>query len=121
MKSAERLLDLTAEDVMKGELVTVPRWAPLREVAALLRGHQISGAPVVDDQGDCVGVLTAADFLRWAEDGCPEAAAGPVRCCGFQKEGRLLTGEEAVICTLAPGSCPLQSVQPTTAGRHTAV
>jgi CBS-domain-containing membrane protein len=33
----------------------------------------------------------------------------------------LLTGEEAVICTLAAGSCPLQVMRPTTGGRETAV
>jgi CBS-domain-containing membrane protein len=121
MKTAERLLDLTAEDVMKRELVTIPRRASLREAARLLRRAQVSGAPVVDEQGRCVGVLSAAEFLRWAEDGCPDAVAGPVRTCSFQTEGRLLTGEEAVICTLAAGSCPLQTMRPTTGGRHTAV
>jgi CBS domain-containing protein len=33
----------------------------------------------------------------------------------------LLTGEEAVICTLAEGGCPLQAVRPLTGGRHAAV
>jgi hypothetical protein len=44
-----------------------------------------------------------------------------VAACPFQVKGRLLTGEEAVICKLAPGSCPFQDVRPTTGGRHTAV
>src|SRR5262249_44754110 len=35
-------------------------------------------------------------------------------------EGRLLTGQEAVICMLAEGSCPLQRMQPSTGGRHVA-
>jgi hypothetical protein len=36
-------------------------------------------------------------------------------------KGRLLTGENAMICTRAPGSCPLQEWRATTSGRHTAV
>jgi CBS domain-containing protein len=121
MMTAQRLLDLTAEDVMKRDLVTIPRRMALRDAARLLRRAQISGAPVVDERERCVGVLSAADFLRWAEEGCPDTEAGPVRTCSYQTEGRLLTGDKAVICTLAPGSCPLQAVTPTTAGRHTAV
>lgn len=46
---------------------------------------------------------------------------GPAPCCLYQVKGRLLTGEEAVICTLEPGACPLQRERPTTAGRHTVV
>ena len=33
----------------------------------------------------------------------------------------MLTGEDAVICMLAQGSCPLQELRPMTGGRHTAV
>jgi CBS domain-containing protein len=121
VKTAETLLDLRCEDIMNPELVTIPRSTSLRDAARLLRRAQLSAAPVVDEQGRCVGMLSTADFLRWIEEGCPDPAAGPIRTCSFQREGRLLTGEEAVICKLAPGSCPLQSVQPTTDGRHTAV
>jgi CBS domain-containing protein len=34
-----------------------------------LSHEQISGAPVVDTQGRCIGVLSATDFVRWAETG----------------------------------------------------
>src|SRR5262249_14994424 len=44
-----------------------------------------------------------------------------IPACPYQVKGRLLTGEEAVICTLAEGKCPLQNVVPTTGGRHTAL
>jgi CBS-domain-containing membrane protein len=119
--TAKALLELTAEEVMSRDVVTVPRTMPLRDAARLLRRADVSGAPVVDERGRCVGVLTAADFLRWAEDGCPGEADDPASACSYQTKGRLLTGEEAVICTLAEGSCPLQRMRPTTQGRHTAV
>jgi CBS domain-containing protein len=119
--TANRLFALTAEDVMSRAVVTIPRRTPLRDAARLLRRADVSGAPVVDDEGRCVGLLTAADFLRWAEDGCPDATSDLAHACSYQMKGRLLTGEEAVVCTLAEGSCPLQVMRPTTGGRHVAV
>jgi CBS domain-containing protein len=94
---------------------------PLREAARLLRQAQVSGAPVVDQQGRCVGVLSAADFLLWAEQEGRGTEKAPVPACPYQVKGRLLTGEEAVICTLAEGNCPLQVMRPTIGGRHTAI
>jgi hypothetical protein len=61
------------------------------------------------------------DFLRWAEECWPGETADGGAACRYQVKGRLLTGEEAVICTLAEGCCPLQAIRPTTGGRHTAV
>jgi CBS domain-containing protein len=114
-------LALTAEDVMSRDVVTIPYQMALRDAARLLRRARVSGAPVVDEQGRCVGVLSAGDFLRWADEGCPGPAEGPDPTCSYQVKGRLLSGEEAVICTLAEGSCPLQQMRPGTNGRHSAV
>jgi CBS domain-containing protein len=110
---------LTAKDVMNRPPVVIPRQMLVREAARVLRQAKINGAPVVDEQGRCVGMLFPTDIHRWIEMGCPETVIGPVLSCPYQVRGRLLTGEEAVICTLADGSCPFQAVQPTTGGRHT--
>jgi CBS domain-containing membrane protein len=115
------LLDLTAEDLMSRDVVTIPEQMSLRDAACLLRRAQVTGAPVVDEKGRCVGVLSAVDFLRGAEEGWPRAEIHPIRSCPYQTAGRLLTGEEAVICTLVKGSCPMQEVRPMTGGRYTAV
>jgi CBS domain-containing protein len=61
------LLSLTAGDVMSGDLILVPRQMSLRAAAHLLSKSRVSGAPVVDDDGHCIGVLSATDFLRCAE------------------------------------------------------
>jgi CBS domain-containing protein len=107
---------------MSREVVTIPRRMSMRDAAGLLRRSRISGAPVLDEQERCVGVLSAADFVRWAEEGCPAPANGSPATCSYQVKGHLLTGEEeAVICTLAEGSCPLQEMRPGTDGRHTAI
>jgi CBS domain-containing protein len=60
------LLALTAADLMSAPVRTIPQHMPLREAARLLAGEQISGAPVLDPAGRCVGVLSATDFLRRA-------------------------------------------------------
>jgi CBS domain-containing protein len=38
----------------------------LRAAAQLLMHDRISGAPVVDDAGRCIGVLSSSDFVTWA-------------------------------------------------------
>jgi hypothetical protein len=84
--------------------------------------EQIEEAAVVDADGRYVGMLSAADLLRWAlaEDrGAAEDLSPPA--CPYQLEERLLAGADAVICTRAQGSCPLQELRATTGGRQTAV
>ncbi len=115
------LIALKAADLMSRDVVTVPEGMSLRAAAHLLFQNQISGAPVVDASGRCIGVLSAADFVRWAIEGGHGAEDVPLPACPYQVKGRLLTGEGAVICTLAEGCCPLQVMRPTTTGRHTAV
>jgi hypothetical protein len=64
-------------------------------------------------------MLSAGDVFRWVDAGCPQAVIDPDPACPYRVTGHLLTGEEAVICTVADGSCPFQVVQPTIGGRHT--
>ena len=59
---------LTAADLMSAPVQTIPKHMPLREAARLLAHEQISGAPVIDPGGRCVGMLTASDFLRRIAD-----------------------------------------------------
>jgi CBS-domain-containing membrane protein len=61
------LFALTAADLMKRPVVSIRDDAYLKDAARLLRAEQISGAPVVNEEGRCVGVLSATDFMRWAE------------------------------------------------------
>lgn len=58
---------LTAGDLMTHPLVMVPREMSLRTAAHLLSQSEVSGAPVIDENGRCVGVLSATDFMHWAE------------------------------------------------------
>jgi CBS-domain-containing membrane protein len=63
------LIDMTAGDLMSRDVVTIPRHMSLHAAAHLLNHARISGAPVVDEQGRCVGMLTSSDLMRWVENG----------------------------------------------------
>ena len=63
------LFALTAEDLMSRPVHVIHENMSLQAAAHLLSKAQITGAPVVDADGRCVGVLSATDFLHWAEDG----------------------------------------------------
>jgi CBS domain-containing protein len=64
--AAPPLLDLIAADLMTTPVRTIPHAMSLREAAQLLIRDSISGAPVVDADGRCVGVLSSSDFVTWA-------------------------------------------------------
>jgi CBS domain-containing protein len=55
---------MIARDLMHAEPVTVPEDASLLAVQHLLVTAQISGVPVVDDNGAVVGVISSSDVLR---------------------------------------------------------
>jgi CBS-domain-containing membrane protein len=112
---------LTASELMSRDVVTISQDMPLHAAAELFCRRQIGEAAVVDADGRCIGMLSATDLLRWALQGAAGTEDVPPPACPYQVKGRLLTGADAVICTRAPGSCPLQEMRPMTGGRHTAV
>src|SRR5579875_3238453 len=105
------LTELTAGDVMSREVISVSHETPLREAGRLLMLHQISGLPVVEAGGTCVGVLSVSDLLRWAmqehSHTHPKIAEHPLSCF-FQRKLQGANGEERILCTLPPDSCCLQ-------------
>jgi CBS-domain-containing membrane protein len=56
-------LALLAKDLMNGEVVTIPCDMGMQAAARRLSQLHVSGAPVVDEQGRCVGVLSSGDFV----------------------------------------------------------
>lgn len=61
--SIERLLSLRVGDIMTRNVVQVPSHETMADAARLFAKHQVSGAPVVDEEGRCVGILSSADFV----------------------------------------------------------
>jgi CBS domain-containing protein len=58
------MLTLYASDVMIKEVLTIKESTPLKEVAKLLSERKITGAPVVNENGDLVGVISETDIIR---------------------------------------------------------
>jgi len=66
------LLSLTAADMMSPTVLTIAEHMSLRGAAHLLAQAGVSGAPVIDSLGRCIGVLSGHDFVVWAEKGGAE-------------------------------------------------
>lgn len=61
--------DLRAGDVMTPDPVCVGPATTIRELACTFEVHEISGAPVVDQQGRLVGVVSKTDLIRRCAEG----------------------------------------------------
>jgi CBS domain-containing membrane protein len=82
--TAKPFANLTAEDLMSRGVVTIPQHMSLPAAARLLSRAQVSGAPVVNTDGVCVGVLSATDFLGFAgkeRHAAPPACREPLCVC----------------------------------------
>ena len=55
---------LRARDLMTPDVITVPPETPVLAIARLLADRGISAVPVVDAQGQAIGVVTEADLIR---------------------------------------------------------
>lgn len=63
---------MLAKDIMRKKVVTVDAWVTLPELAKLFAEKCISGAPVVDEKGTILGVVSQTDLVRSRR----EASAG---------------------------------------------
>ena len=60
---------MKASEVMAKDVVTAHPQTTVKEIAALMVKHRISGVPVVDQAGNLVGILSETDLLHRAETG----------------------------------------------------
>ncbi|MEM1068977.1 MAG: CBS domain-containing protein [Planctomycetota bacterium] len=63
----DRIVTLRVSDVMSRNPTTVEATASMNEVSHLFAEKRIHSAPVVDGQGQCVGIVTASDFVKRAD------------------------------------------------------
>ena len=54
---------MRVKDLMTKDVLTVRPSMPLKEAAAMLAEHRISGLPVIDDERRVLGVLSEGDIL----------------------------------------------------------
>jgi predicted transcriptional regulator len=70
--ASKSLMSLCAADIMSRNIVMIPRKMSLQGAARMLSRADVTGAPIVDDKGCCIGVLSATDFMHSIEtDGQP--------------------------------------------------
>lgn len=55
---------MKAKDIMTRDVVTVTKEMTIEELARLFARHAISGAPVVDENGGLVGIVTENDLIK---------------------------------------------------------
>lgn len=55
---------LTAGNVMTRDVVTVKKETSIRELAGIFTARRISSAPVVDDEGGLIGIVTETDLVE---------------------------------------------------------
>lgn len=54
---------LRAKDIMTEDVITVSPSMTIEELARVLMKNQISGAPVVDEEGNLIGIVTENDLI----------------------------------------------------------
>ena len=55
---------LKAKEIMTKDVITVLTSTTVEDLARVLVDHKISGTPVVDEQGDLIGIVTENDLIR---------------------------------------------------------
>lgn len=73
MQVYDRWCRLQVSEVMSREVISVSSHETLPRAASRLLDHKVTAAPVVDELGHCVGILSGSDFLRLASQGGIEA------------------------------------------------
>lgn len=56
--------NITAAQIMTRDVITVTPETSLEDLASVLSKHRISGAPVVDESGELLGIVTEKDLIR---------------------------------------------------------
>jgi CBS domain-containing protein len=59
--------DMTADDCMSDPVIAVTQDTSLEECCRLLEEHQIRRLPVVDQDGNCCGIVAQADLVQHVE------------------------------------------------------
>lgn len=68
-QASRSFVDLTAQDLMTRDVITIPQGMSLQAAAHRLAQAGVSGAPVVDAAGRCIGVLSKTDLVRFLDQG----------------------------------------------------
>jgi len=56
-------LKLTAKEIMTKNPITLKKDTPVKQATEILSENNIGGAPVVDDDGNLIGIITESDLI----------------------------------------------------------
>ncbi len=59
----------TVRDIMDAQPATVTPEASVEDVVRALRDHELTGVPVVNEGGRCVGIITENDLIMSGDEG----------------------------------------------------
>jgi CBS-domain-containing membrane protein len=85
-----RVTQLTAGDLLNGEVVVLRSAATMHQAAHKFSECSIGLAPVVDDAGHCIGVLSARDFVTYEIDRTGEETPPDGKPCNKAARGDFL-------------------------------
>ncbi len=68
---------IIARDIMSQPVQTISRTSSLLDAAKFLLSHKFSGAPVVDESGKVVGIITYRDMTRFLLEPALRSTAVP--------------------------------------------
>lgn len=85
---------MRVRDLMTTEILTVGPEASLKEAARRMLEGEISGLPVINDDGDLVGIITEADFMATEADRRVTRRAGLLRL--FVRDAEIPSHERLV-------------------------
>jgi CBS domain-containing protein len=114
--SNQTFADITAANLMSHEPLVLLEDTSVRDAALALMRLQVSGAPVVDREGRCVGVLSTTDFVKRCLHPAPRPPVRRPQTCSFQTKTQDEAGHEKVLCQLPEGACPVQCREKTDTG-----
>jgi CBS domain-containing protein len=105
---------MRVRDLMTTNVLTIGPEAPIRDVAAMLVEHRISGLPVCDIEGHVVGIVSEGDILYKEHDPREARTGGPLgwivdgspNFAGYRKAAALTSGKAMTspAITITPGA-----------------
>lgn len=59
---------MKAAEIMTPDVITVKKYYTIRKMMNILRENKITGAPVVDDDGNLIGIVSRKDIINAVSD-----------------------------------------------------